>query len=88
MRTSRADQRQSPDEPGRRPSRQRHGDVVVRAVSADSYCISTFAGKPLATSSDRLDAMRRACALARQSGGNVWMCRAGSSDTYHEVLCP
>ena len=71
------------EERGHRP-----GDIVIRRLGAGTYVISKIAGEPIATSHDRFDAMRRACAAARETGANVWICVDGAPDTYHEVLCP
>ena len=90
MRFSGVHQRQSSDarttvEEGQR---QRPGDIVVRSLCAGTYVISRIAGGRIGTCEDRFDAMRRACAAARETGANVWIHVDGPSETYHEVLCP
>lgn len=67
---------------------QRPGDVVIRSLGAGMYVISRIAGERIATCDDRFDAMRRACAVARETGANVWIRVDGPSEIYHEVLCP
>jgi hypothetical protein len=68
--------------------RQRPGDIVVRSIGAGTYMVSRIAGERIGTCHDRFDAMRRACAAARETGANVWIRVDDSSETYHEVLCP
>jgi hypothetical protein len=72
----------------RRDQRQRPGDIVIDGDGAGAYVISTIGGERVGTCHDRFDAMRRACAMARETGANVWICAQRTSETYHEVLCP
>jgi hypothetical protein len=65
----------------------RPDDIVIRLL-AGMYVISTLAGERIGTSHDRFDAMCRGCAAAREAGRDVWILVEGTSEIYHEVLCP
>jgi hypothetical protein len=67
---------------------QHLNDIVIEIAAADTWVIATVAGERIGTSNDRFDAMRRACAAARATGAGVWVRVDGSSETYHEVICP
>jgi hypothetical protein len=68
----------------RTDQRQRPGDIVIHRDGAGAYVISQIGGERLGTCDDRFGAMRRACAIARETGANVWICAAGTSQTYHD----
>jgi hypothetical protein len=63
------------------------GDIVIRNPRPGAYVIGQLGGEDIGTSQFRFEAMRRACAVARSTGANVWIDHAESS-SYHEVLCP
>ena len=64
------------------------GDVVIRNVDGRSYVITTFEGEQIGSSTNRLDAMRRACEAARRTGGNVWIATDKKPLVLRQVLCP
>ena len=64
------------------------GDIVIQNLGPSSYVIAKVSGEEIGRSTDRLDAMRRACAAAREAGASAWICYGETSKTYHEVQCP
>jgi hypothetical protein len=67
---------------------QHADDIVIYNDGPGVYVIANMGGQRIATSDNRLDAMRRACAAAGDGGATVWVCIDASSDIYNEVLCP
>ena len=66
----------------------RPNDIVIHNEGPRAYVIVTVEGERLATSQDRRDAMVRACTLADETGGSVWVCMDPFLDIYTEVVCP
>ena len=65
----------------------RSGDIVIRCLGESSFIIATIGGERLGTARDRVEAMRRACEVARAAGGYVWITE-GVPEIYREVICP
>ena len=80
-----------PREAAERPRNEQRlhpADIVVSRVGADSYAISTVAGRHIGICRDRIEAMRQACSAAREADATVWIRGDGASAGYGEVLCP
>ena len=67
---------------------QHPNDIVIHNEGPGAFVIVTVDGERIGTSRDRRDAMVRACTVANDTGGSVWVCIDSFLDVYTEVVCP